>query len=315
MGTISVNKLQAALSKARDIGIVEETFTISDCEVTLRNLTPDEYAAVIQSCEGLDNLMYISAYQKHHIARAIVAINGADLRGIDYVDLEEADKNGNVRQIKRELYQYLLDNLLNTWSKEAIFTAYRKFGDVVEMAERKSKNGINFLLAEETDEDKYRRLLIEAKELESEIPSSVITSVLRDIGFSTAATEAEMKRVSDDLAAIEPTSAIEPTPAPTPPVVQTEQRPRDVPPDPHATLQQAIAARRTAPEPVSAGIPVVEPKVQARAAEIASLEAADGSEVAEVRKHLPVDPKAVAMITDQPPIAGINPRFKPPPRA
>jgi hypothetical protein len=42
MGTISAKNINQALTKARDVGYVEEPFTIGDVSIVLRNLRPDQ---------------------------------------------------------------------------------------------------------------------------------------------------------------------------------------------------------------------------------------------------------------------------------
>jgi hypothetical protein len=186
MGIVSAKQLTEALQKARSVGMVEETFTIGDCEVTLRNLRPDEYEAVLQECKDLEDVAYLNKWQEGHVCRSIVQINGSDLRDIDFVEVEEPDpkKQGATRQMKRELHDWLRKNILSTWGKEAIFTGYRKFTDVVFLAENKAKENVKFVVAEETAEDKYRRLLGELKELEPEVPPPLVRMALEESGYT-----------------------------------------------------------------------------------------------------------------------------------
>lgn len=109
-------------------------------------------------------------------------------------------------------------------------------------------------------------------------------------------------------------------------------------PDPHRTLQDAIQARQQTPSTEEAQEEEEDPSKPGRADRIAALEAdaettavktitgADGKEipvyrrperqdeVMEIRKQAPVDPKEAGTILDRPPVAGVNPRFKPPPK-
>lgn len=340
MGTIAAKKLNEALAKARNIGLVEETFTLENCTLTIRNLRPDEYVAVLQACQGLNDVDYLNAYQTEHIARAIVAINGVDLRDTKYVTEEESDPNAieRLRTVRVELPAYLLKNVISTWGKEVVYTAYRKFTDVVEQAERKAKEGVTFLLPEETSEEKYRRLLLEAKESESGLPDSLIDHILDENGYMRKSTAEEIKAVmekTDQLAreaevAQEPLKAeagnnMETLVSPAVEAVQqpVNQLPKNPPADPHMTLQRAIEARTKV-------LPVPEEGVSSkRAAQIAALEADVGlevptdipvavsevsREVVELKKQEVVNTKELKAILDQPPRAGINPRFKAPPK-
>jgi hypothetical protein len=348
MGTISAKKLNEALSRAKNVGLVEESFIIDGCDLTLRNLRPDEYAATLQDCQGLEDVSYLNAYQRGHIARSIIAINGVDFHETEFVEVEEDDpkKPGQIKLVKLELHNYLSRYILGTWSKESIYTAYRKFGDVLELAERKAKAGIDFVIPEETEAEKYRRLLIEAKEVESNIPDTLLDKILDDMGFLRKSTAADLKaamektdQLAREQAEKEPEPAVEKEAEPAQeaaPPVQASVDSRLVmnqpvgakPVDPHQTLQQAIAARQagaqapqTAPQP--------EPTAASRSAKIAALEADAGDlslsggvepgmnremEVIELKKLERIDPKIVGQIVDQAPVSGINPRFRPPPR-
>lgn len=194
METIGASSLSAALAKARNVGTVEDSFTLEGCEITLQNLSPDEYSAVLHECQGLDDVDYLHTYQKQQIARSIVEINGVDLREVKFVEDEEVDpKTGEPRSFKIEKHTFLIKNVINSWKKEAVFTAYRKFTDVVEMAERKAKENVTFLLPDETAEEKYRRLLLEAKECEEDMPPSLIEHVLDEMGFMQKSTAEEAR--------------------------------------------------------------------------------------------------------------------------
>ena len=53
MGTISAKKIESALAKAKDVGVVEEPLTIGETAIVLRNLRPDEYIAIYKEAEEL----------------------------------------------------------------------------------------------------------------------------------------------------------------------------------------------------------------------------------------------------------------------
>ena len=355
MNTIAAKKLNEALAKAKNVGLVEEPFTIEDCEITLRNLRPDEYSAILQACQGLDNVAYLHAYQAEHIARSIVVINGVDLHDTKYVMDEESDPKEieKLRPIKLELHTYLLKNVVSTWSKEVVYTAYRKFLDVVSKAERKAKEGVTFLLPEETDEERYRRLLLEAKECEENIPSTLVDHILDELGLMRKSTAEEIKAAmvkTDQLAKEDEEKAVETSvitaSIANEPVKQAQKDDRQplnqpsekLPTDPHATLQKAIESRQRASMPVQSVPQESNAKIPSRADKIAALEADAGTagidlpltrkdgdpipvyqnqekEIMEIRKQAPIDPKQVAALIDQPPKSGINPRYKAPVKA
>lgn len=182
MRTLSAKKL--SLEKARNLGIYEEPVTIGDCELVLRNLRPDEYESALADCSELEDLAYLNAFQKAHVSRAICQVNGQDLREVEYIEDEEPDpKTGKMKTVRVERHEYLRKHLVDSWSKEVIFVAYRKLGDVVAEAEKKAKDGIQFRIAEESPEEKYRRLLGDVKEIEQELPEELTERILEEAGY------------------------------------------------------------------------------------------------------------------------------------
>lgn len=331
MGNISAKALSNALAKARNVGLVEESCTIEDCEIVLRNLRPEEYSDIIQDCDGLDEVKFLNAYQKGHISRSIVEVNGVDLRDVTTVVVEEDDPRnpGQQKKVQRELHRYLLKNMLDSWSKEALYTAFRKFSDVVELAERKAKDGITFLVPEETPEDKYRRLLQEVRALEQDIPETVIEDALDDAGLVRKATKEELELVGARTAQIAKDLRAKEEDAEDPPAPQSvsEQPAASVSPrvfptnpvrDPHQELRKAIDSRKSRQPAVEA---VEVSTTSSKAAEIADIEGEaftpfsvpperlrdDQNEVIEVRKAVVAPPGVI----DPPLTAGINPRFRP----
>jgi hypothetical protein len=287
MGTLSAKKLNESLNKAKNVGIVEESCVVAGCDIVLRNLRPDEYTAILRDCEELKNeTEFLSTWQKGHVSRSIVVLNGVDFHDVDFVEVEEDDpkRPGQVRTIKLELHNYLLKHVLSTWGQEPLQVAFRKFWDVKELAERKAKEGVNFIVPEETTEEKYRRLLLEAKECESELPETLMAKILEDAGLIRISTKGEIEKALEGFHP-EP-MAPEPEPAPEPAAAVPEpvqaqplpQPPREPqrPVDPHRTFQAAVASRQNqaqkAPEPAIA-VPVSpSTPVSARASEIAFIE-------------------------------------------
>jgi len=352
MGTVSAKELLASLDKARNMGLVEEAFDLCGHSLMVRNLRPTEVEAVLESCKGLEDLPYVNAYQREHVARAICELDGYDLREVEFIDDEEPDpkKQGSMKRVRIERHKWLNERVVITWSPEAIFTVYRKIGECSLKADKKAKEGVTFLTEDETPEARYRRVLGELKEAEDDVPEMLLDKTLEEFGLMRKSTADEIKAAQDKLnklrdeelaaekAAAEAKEAEEAQPlspvavamAARKPLNQVEEAPppermvpRQVQPPPQVVPAQSVAA--VAPSP--------------RAAQLAALEAdADSvgvladqmlgqvpyslqkpSEVAELGGSAPVidreaAARAAASIIDQPPAAGINPRFRPPPR-
>ena len=81
MGTLSARNLRESLKKAKNVGIVEERVSLfGEIEVVVRNLRPDQYEAINDDCKEEEDLNYLYGFQTGHVKRAIVELNGQDLR-------------------------------------------------------------------------------------------------------------------------------------------------------------------------------------------------------------------------------------------
>ncbi len=334
MRIISAKKLTEALTKAQGVGLVEERVIIGDCELVLRNLRPDEYEAIVQETKALEDLAYLNGYQRGHVCRAIVEINGEDLRGVRFVEVDEPDpKNPDrVRSIKLELHDYLNKYVIASWSKEALFTAYRKVGDVVTVAEQRAKEGITFRIPEESPEDRLRRLVGEIHEVSEDVPAELFTRILEDAGLVRKTTLREVENVDTQLRALAEEQAAQEAPPAPEPAPQPPEPPATEPQSPEALMRKRVPLNQL---PISVP-PVVrtpppEPSSQSpalsRSAKIAAIEgdlvdsaAVAGppvrmpapQEVAELaHKAAPINAREAAKILDAPPAGGINPRFRP----
>lgn len=334
MKTVSAKKLSAAIDKARGVGLVEERVTIGECEFVLRSLRPDEYDSIIEDTKGFEDIAYVHAYQKGHVCRAIVELNGIDLRETRFVEDEEDDpkKPGQTRTVNLELHDWVNKRILSTWGREAILVAYRKLGEIVVEAEKKAKEGITFRTPDETDEEKFRRLLGEAREAAEDLPPDLAVRVLGEFGYQHATTEEEVKAAAERLASVEPMpeeapvvepeAPPEPFPAPlspeevmrarTPLNRVAEGRVPQVLNTPPVDLESAARPQRTAQIADLEGDPALAPAPPptavlpppTRPSEVATLE----------RKAPVLDPRAAAAIIEKPPTGGINPRYRPPQR-
>ncbi len=285
MATVQAKRIKDALQKVRRVGRIEEAVTIAGCEVTLQNLSPDEFEAALSAIEGLEDVAYAHAYQMEQVSRAILEVNGQDLREADYIEdevpaghyvlelvfpnkvaadtvagkLREQKLNvtvtevtdGAPKTVKVERHQWLQENLLKTWSREALTVAWRKFTEVLIKADAEAKKGVNFLVPDETAEEKYRRLLSELRETEDELPDELIHQVLGEAGLLKKSRQEELDAVNERLAQVQ--KPVPEVPAPAAPVVG-ERVPGGPPP---VDVQQAMAARtplnnQSGPVPVPA---------------------------------------------------------------
>lgn len=395
MATLSAKKIQDALKKAQRVGQVEEPLTINDCEVVLSSLTPDEFEEIDrETTEVPEGIGYVNAFKREHLARSIVEINGADLRGVTLVEVEVEEIDPKTQQpftkeMKVERHIFVRDFVIRSWSRESIDVAFRKFNEVVDKAEKVAAAKVTFETPDETAEEKYRRLLSEAKELEGGISMDNAAKIREDLGFTTSPSQEEYKTADSRLGNLvrepdeyQPAPEAQPNPPPAPvrahtplvrPAAAPVPGPRPIPdgPTPEALMaaRQPLNARaiqlptptQSVPpevQPVSPppqGQPPLSPASLRKSAEIAAMEGDFGTpepaiqggsvygvtppgmqpqpgpaapvqagttygvtppgqrpQAAEVARQVPRNPQAAEPIFDQPPVAGINPRFRPP---
>jgi hypothetical protein len=321
MNTLQQDKLKAALAKAKNVGRVEDSVTIAGCAIVLQSLSPDEYEAIETAIRGLDEMAYLNAYQIEHLCRSIVEIEGIDFRDTQFVELD----NGK----KVEKHAWIRDEVLRSWSRESVVSAWRKMMEVFVKADEKAKEGIHFSIDEETEEGRFRRLIGEMKEASEDLPDELVTRILDEEGLLLKTTKAEMDAVNEALKEAETPATPEPIPSapvappPQPTMSQAEaanlmqnrtpmnRQAVDVPtPQSQTTAVVAPTSRRVEvpPEIREAAIPIQELSRKERPA-MPVIQTAP-SEVVEIKRPLPVGQPVI----DSPPAGGINTRYRPPQR-
>ncbi len=377
MATLQATRILEALQRAKKVGKVEESIIIDGCSLVLSNLTPDDYEKINGELEGLEDVEYLNAFQLHHVSRAVVELEDQDLRDVDFIEDEVPSgrvllsasipkklgeellkkvresggegsiaPDGETKLVKLERHEWIRTKVLSGWGCEAVLVAWRKFAEVVERAEEKTKEGIQFRIPEESSEERFRRLLGELKEVEDDLPFEIVRSVLSEAGYVSKSSAEELQAVEKRMRkmAVEDEQPEAPEAQPEP-VAPSPQKPESVarpqPQVPVKSPQEMMRQRQPLnrqPYPPRAPTPQ-QPTTQSarekapvpeqlrraaqsnsavlgRSAQIAALEgsADEIGGVAELaQKTEGVDGGAVVGITDQLPRGGLNPRFKPPP--
>lgn len=349
---LKASKIQDAIQKAQRVGEVEERFTIDGCDIVLRSLQPGEIKAVMGEIDGLEDIEYMTGYRIGHLCRSLIEINGESLREFDFIEVE-IEEGDEVKTIALERHKFVADYILASWSQESLNSAFRKFNDVIELAEKKSVEGIEFRVPDETPEDKFKRLLLEAKELEGQIPFELVGRILDEIGYLSKTSKEELETIDKRLARVAseinngrpsesevPASTLAtPEQQPRSARVPLNQRPVSIPVPTPPTVTRAEVAE----EPRKALIPL-SPEVIRRSRELEALEGGLNSPSSDVERLNVVtapaiqsstrvaesipngsvvsaspstrsDPtNGIGSILDRPPVAGVNPRYRPPPR-
>lgn len=219
MATLQLKKIAESLAKAQGVGQVEDDATIAGCHVVFRSLRPDEYEQIHADTAEKEDLAYLNAYRIEHLARSIVELGGQDFRSVEAVEVDGPDD----KPIAIEKHEFLRDYVLSTWGREAVDVAFRKFNDVVQKADRTSADGVKFETPDETAEEKYRRLLVELRDVEGELPMDLALRLLEEAGYTKRVTTQDFEAAQERLRNMAPsettteeTSEEPPPPAPEP---------------------------------------------------------------------------------------------------
>lgn len=296
MAVLSAKKILDSLARARAVGQVEEAVTIAGIPLVLQSLRPEEYEVIHAETQEKEDVAYLNAYRLEHLCRSLMFVGELDFHDVSGVEVEVDEKDERTGQmvskvITIEKHAFVRDYILATWSREAVDTAFRKFGDVVAKAERVSSDGVQFEVPDETDEEKYRRILLELREVEQKLPVELTARLLDEVGLSKKATSSDMAAAEERLGKLAaeaakkesaenakaapvapPTAAVRRPIYEQPGVVPAQATPAAPQPAPQAALsaadqvRQRVAAANPQPPPVDGpGTRAATPEQLARA--------------------------------------------------
>jgi hypothetical protein len=193
MTTLQVSKLKAVLDRAKHAGHCEESATICGIPLVFSSLPPSAYTDIIQELEDVPEVEYPLAYQIEHVCRSLVEIDGVDLRGVDSIEVP-----GDGAPVLVERHQWIKDDVMSDWSREMVIVAFKKVMDALDAAEEKAKAGVSFRIQNESDEDKFHRLLAELRDIGAELPPDLRGSILKEHGLLEATSKAELEALNAD---------------------------------------------------------------------------------------------------------------------
>ena len=288
MGTIQAKRFKEGLQKVRKVGRIEEPMTIAGCEVVIQNLSLEEYTSTLRECDGLDALEYTNVFQIEQVCHALIELDGQDLRDVDLIEdevsvghftvefsvptkaaadavVEELQKMKvrpvvaqveaeGTKTLRFERHQWLRDNVVRHWGREAVAVAWRKVTEMFLQADAKAKEGIHFMVPDESPEDKLRRCLNELAEIESELPDDMLNKILAEMGLVRKSSQQELDTVNTRMQQVAaPQPAPQPVPVQAPPQAAApapvqHSGPPPVPFDPSSytppeAVQRAMAGR------------------------------------------------------------------------
>lgn len=302
---LQARAIEKTMAKAFNLGISEDSFEVLGMAVTIQNLSEEEWQKALETTSDMEDMeVSLQTIRHQFIARAIVEIDGVSFRGVSSVELDEVDESNE--PIVLEKVEYLITQVFKTWPAEVHEVINAKFLDHTRLIENKAKNGIVFNTPQETPEDKFRSLLLEAKELQGQIPFDLSEKILLDTGFKEA--KLQKSEVEETIREVRLSEVEAPSPAPVvepvvPRVPLTKQ--------PSIVIPEVGHHAQPAPPPQSILPPDLPPlpEMTTKQRELAQMEGTLPGEN-EVSKHNPVsyEEALAAASTGR---GGINPRFRP----
>lgn len=243
MNTVKASRLQAVLDKARNAGHVEEAVRIAELNLVFRSLSANDSNAILEELEEVPETSYPICYQIEHVCRSLVQVDETSLRDARFIEVESPGE----QPVRLERHQWVRDHLVSTWSKEMVAVAFRKVLDAIKGAQDRAFNGVQFRVEEETDEERYRRIIGELKEAGEELPEELREAILKEEGLKNGGgvTPSEMA----DLEARSRTWSRE---EPEAPVAAQEEVAAPPPPEPPRAPQQLVDAQ----EPPAPRVPL-----------------------------------------------------------
>jgi hypothetical protein len=136
--TINFAQLKELMSPLEGLCKLEKTVELGGVRVTLKSLTPLEETEVQKLLPDVSGspaaaLEFADVFRKETLARAIVAINGVDLRDQEHVETSETLANGkHIKMSRIEAVSQLIDD----WSRPVISKLYEHYIVLTEEIEK-----------------------------------------------------------------------------------------------------------------------------------------------------------------------------------
>lgn len=155
-----LNEIESAFNDLIKIGNLEKQVTIGNISLVLKTLTPADEIEIQKTISNFRNdetlaVEFIDVFRKETLSRAIVEINGKNLRNLSFIETEEKLDNGvTIKITRQEAIFKMLDKL-----PKGILS--HLFGEMTSLTEQSEKQVESLLDIKEKDN------LIEADILEN----------------------------------------------------------------------------------------------------------------------------------------------------
>jgi hypothetical protein len=112
-----LNEIESAFNDLIKIGNLEKQVTIGNISLVLKTLTPADEIEIQKTISNFRNdetlaVEFIDVFRKETLSRAIVEINGKNLRNLSFIETEEKLDNGvTIKITRQEAIFKMLDKL------------------------------------------------------------------------------------------------------------------------------------------------------------------------------------------------------------
>jgi hypothetical protein len=139
---LSLKDIEFATKELIKIGHDEKEVKIGDLSIVIRTLTPTEeaevqrYISADKSEEDFTTLEFVDLFRIHSLARAVVEINGLNMRNQEYIETDELLPNGvKVKKSKIDV----LAGIFTQFSRFLLGQVFQSFVELNNKAEEEAR--------------------------------------------------------------------------------------------------------------------------------------------------------------------------------
>lgn len=177
MNTLSFDRVKAGMQAMREFGVERDAFEVRGIAVKLRTLVGDEhrkvntyvtaymeeYQDVDESAFNFDATLDFFLVRKIEVLAYSIEVMGTfNFEGIEYVETGEMNDQGMPVKIPKSVF---VRQMLHQVDQTIVDVLYRKYADLVEVAEEKAYEGITF----RNPEDELAKAKAKVERLEQEL--------------------------------------------------------------------------------------------------------------------------------------------------
>lgn len=177
--TIHIKKIETGLEKVRELGHASNTFQVCGHTIGVRTLSRPQLREInlyckpyLEDAKEQDTTFamtdWMQKVREETLAHAIVQLDDIDLRGVDFVQMEDVDG-----ELLKKQKHVIVREILQNWANSTLSVVYDKFREVVEKADENLQDSVDL----ETDAGRVSRIKALQKKVETlkkKVPDAVL---------------------------------------------------------------------------------------------------------------------------------------------